>query len=50
MATTSSGRTRDIKCFRCLRIGNYASQCPNKRVMVMRNGEIESEDDDENAN
>ncbi|XP_057996491.1 uncharacterized protein LOC131175835 [Hevea brasiliensis] len=44
---TSSGRTRDIQCFRCLGKGHYASQCPNKRVMVMRpNGEIESEDDD----
>ncbi|XP_058006772.1 uncharacterized protein LOC131182140 [Hevea brasiliensis] len=44
---TSSGRTRDIQCFRCLGKEHYASQCPNKRVMVMRqNGEIESEDDD----
>ncbi|KAJ9177048.1 hypothetical protein P3X46_012302, partial [Hevea brasiliensis] len=44
---TSSGRTRDIQCFRCLGKGHYASQCPNKRVIVMRqNGEIESEDDD----
>ncbi|XP_057997665.1 uncharacterized protein LOC131176619 [Hevea brasiliensis] len=44
---TSTGRTRDIQCFRCLGKGHYASQCPNKRVMVMRqNGEIESEDDD----
>ncbi|XP_057990581.1 uncharacterized protein LOC131172962 [Hevea brasiliensis] len=44
---TSSGRTRDIQCFRCLGKGYYASQCPNKRVMVMRpNGEIESKDDD----
>ncbi|XP_057984549.1 uncharacterized protein LOC131169348 [Hevea brasiliensis] len=44
---TSSGKTRDIQCFRCLGKGHYESQCPNKRVMVMRqNGEIESEDDD----
>ncbi|XP_058003679.1 uncharacterized protein LOC131180086 [Hevea brasiliensis] len=45
---TFSGRTRDIQCFRCLWKGHYASQCPNKRVMVMRpNGKIESEDDDD---
>ena len=33
---------RDIKCFKCQGRGHIASQCPNKRVMVMReNGEIE---------
>jgi hypothetical protein len=41
-------RNRDIKCFKCLGSGHIASQCPNRRVMIMRdNGEVmtESEDD-----
>ncbi|XP_041004037.1 uncharacterized protein LOC121249393, partial [Juglans microcarpa x Juglans regia] len=41
-------RNRDIKCFKCLGLGHIASQCPNRRVMIMRdNGEVmtESEDD-----
>jgi hypothetical protein len=41
-------RNRDIKCFKCLGSGHIASQCPNRRVMIMSdNGEvmIESEDD-----
>jgi hypothetical protein len=34
-------RNRDIKCFKCLGSGHIVSQCPNKRVMVMRgNGEM----------
>ena len=33
----------DINSFKCQGSGNVASQCPNKRVMVMRdNGEIET--------
>ena len=36
-------QNRDIKCFKCQGRGNLTSQCPNKRVMVMRdNGEIET--------
>ena len=39
-----------IKCFKCQGKGHIASQCPNKRVMIVSdNGEIEfgSEDDTE---
>jgi hypothetical protein len=41
-------QNRDIKCFRCLGSGHIASQCPNRRVMIMRDNEeviTESEDD-----
>ncbi|KAL5738445.1 hypothetical protein ACOSP7_031206 [Xanthoceras sorbifolium] len=47
---SSTSRNRDIKCFKCQGRGHIASQCPNKRVMVIRdNGEVESEDDEENT-
>ncbi|GFS39345.1 hypothetical protein Acr_00g0062420 [Actinidia rufa] len=36
----------EIKCFKCQGRGHIASQCPNKRVMVIReNGEFECEDE-----
>ena len=41
---------RDIKCFRCLRVGHIASLCPNKRTMITRvdeEVETESEGDDD---
>jgi len=42
-AETQSSRNRDIKCFKCLGSGHIASQCPNKRVMVLRDNIVESE-------
>jgi len=34
------------KCFRCQGHGHYASECPNKRIMMIRdNGVMESESD-----
>ena len=42
-ATSSKHST--IKCFKCLGSGHIASQCPNRKVMFMRdNGVIDSED------
>jgi hypothetical protein len=41
-------RNRDIKCFKCLGSGHIASQCPNKRVMVMRdNGKVMTDSKDD---
>jgi hypothetical protein len=47
-------RSRDIKCFKCLGHGHIASECPNKRVMILRGDhgelisgdEVETEDED----
>ncbi|KAF7800704.1 Transposon Ty3-I Gag-Pol polyprotein [Senna tora] len=48
-SSTQSQRNRDIKCFRCLGSRHIASQCPNKRIMIMmENGEIETEVEGDN--
>ena len=36
-------RNHDIKCFGCLGCELFSSQCLNKRTMIMKHGEIESE-------
>ncbi|RDX99824.1 hypothetical protein CR513_17065, partial [Mucuna pruriens] len=37
-------RSHDIKCFRCQGVEHIASQCPNKRAMIMMDsGEVEGE-------
>ena len=39
----TSSKVSSIKCFKCLAKGHIASQCPNKRTMVvMGNGDITS--------
>ncbi|KAL4269528.1 hypothetical protein GQ457_HM001690 [Hibiscus cannabinus] len=41
-------RSRDIQCFKCLGRGHVASQCPNRRVMFLRDdGEIESDSEED---
>jgi hypothetical protein len=43
---TQPKRTHDVKCFRCQGHGHYASECPNKRIIMIRdNGDMESESD-----
>ncbi|RDX72865.1 hypothetical protein CR513_47593, partial [Mucuna pruriens] len=40
----TSYRSHNIKCFRCQGVEHIASQCPNKRAIIMMdNGEVESE-------
>ncbi|XP_057999074.1 uncharacterized protein LOC131177914 [Hevea brasiliensis] len=40
-------RSRDIKCFKCLGHGHITLECPNKRVMVMKEAQWELESEDE---
>jgi hypothetical protein len=43
---TQPQRTRAVKCFRCQGHGHYALECPNKRIMMIRdNADMESESD-----
>ena len=42
-------RSSDIKCFKCLRRGHIASECPTKRNMLVKDGEIISESSSEFA-
>ncbi|XP_072076679.1 uncharacterized protein [Arachis hypogaea] len=41
-------RHRDITCFMCRGLGRYASECPNKRTMVIKANDIFSESDNSN--
>ncbi|XP_057811644.1 uncharacterized protein LOC131025876, partial [Salvia miltiorrhiza] len=46
----SDGRNRDKKCFKCQGFGHIMSDCPNRRIMIMRDdGEVVTDDgtDDE---
>ncbi|XP_022152309.1 uncharacterized protein LOC111020057 [Momordica charantia] len=33
-------RTRDIKCWKCHGVGHVSRDCPNKRTMIIKNGEV----------
>lgn len=45
---STTSRNHEIKCFKCQSKGHIASQCPNKKVMVINAlGEAESEDEQE---
>jgi hypothetical protein len=47
-ATSTTGRTRDITCFRCSGCGHVAQDCPNKRTLLIHdNGEYSSASDSE---
>ena len=45
---TPTSKCEDIKCFRCHGLGHCVSECPNKRMMVLRGNKLvsKSEDDD----
>ena len=38
-------KTSSIQCWKCKGFGHMSKECVNKRVMVVRNGEINSEDE-----
>ena len=43
---TQPKHTHDVKCFKCQGHGHYASECPNKKIMMIRdNVDIKSESD-----
>ncbi|XP_013624657.1 PREDICTED: uncharacterized protein LOC106330787 [Brassica oleracea var. oleracea] len=47
-AVETSGRARDIRCFKCQGLGHFAKNYHNQRVMIlMENGEVESENEQE---
>ncbi|KAL1189308.1 hypothetical protein V5N11_014311 [Cardamine amara subsp. amara] len=45
-AKESVVRSRDVSCFKCHGKGHYASECSNRRVMILlESGEVESADE-----
>jgi len=45
---TPSGRTSDIKCFKCLGRGHIQSQCPSMRTILMRGQDLYSSEEEKN--
>ncbi|KAF7810624.1 Zinc finger, CCHC-type [Senna tora] len=46
---SQTSRNRDIKCFKCLGSGHISSQCPNKRVMIFKDREVMTDDDNDDS-
>ncbi|KAF7832376.1 Transposon Ty3-I Gag-Pol polyprotein [Senna tora] len=46
---SQTSRNRDIKCFKCLGSGHISSQCPNKRVMILKDREVVTDDDNDDS-
>ena len=45
--SNSQTHSKDIQCFKCLGRGHIASQCPNKRTMILRGrGEYNNQEDE----
>jgi len=47
--STPPTRSRDIQCFKCLGRGHIASQCVNRRTMILRGRDDYSSQDDESS-
>jgi len=45
---TSSSRTSDIKCFKCLGRGHIKSQCPSMRTILLRGQDLYSSEEEKN--
>nr|KYP40889.1 Transposon Ty3-I Gag-Pol polyprotein [Cajanus cajan] len=48
-AITSSSKSSEIKCFKCLGRSHIASECPNKKVMILRGQDIYSSHDESSS-
>ncbi|RDY12847.1 hypothetical protein CR513_02274, partial [Mucuna pruriens] len=47
---SSASKSSSIKCFKCLAKGHIASQCPNRRTMVLKDdGDVDSESSNEDS-
>nr|XP_029148743.1 uncharacterized protein LOC114925331 [Arachis hypogaea] len=44
-SSSATSRHRDIKCFKCHGMGHYASDFPNRRLMVIKGDDIVSDSD-----
>lgn len=47
MTDASKAHNHEIKCFKCQGFGHIASQCPNRRTMLLlENGEVVTDEED----